>query len=115
MFGGTDPHKIGERVAKLFPVEADLIVAGDDVQVASRMREADLLITSAGRTVFEAAAVGVPTIVLAQNLREETHTHLGASHGNVYLGSARLVSDRKIRDTVDALATIVHRDNAYHK
>ena len=64
------------------------------------MHNADLLITSAGRTVYEAAAVGVPTIVLAQNLRETTHQHLGMEHGNIYLGLGSLVTDETIIDTV---------------
>jgi spore coat polysaccharide biosynthesis predicted glycosyltransferase SpsG len=68
------------------------------------MHLADMLITSAGRTVFEAAAVGVPTIVLAQNVRETTHTHLGLEHGNIYLGLGKLVTDQTIVDTVRLLS-----------
>ena len=103
LFGGTDPAGLGDR---LFPIVADMVPAatqikpGDNVSVAAAMHEADLLITSAGRTVYEAAAVGVPTIVLAQNLRETTHQHLGMEHGNIYLGLGDLVSDQAIIDTI---------------
>jgi len=68
------------------------------------MRTSDLLITSGGRTVFEAAAVGIPTIVMAQNLRETTHTHLGYEHGNVYLGLGKLVTPQTLLDTVCQVA-----------
>ena len=100
MFGGTDPAELGDRVKTLFP-RSEWLRTGDDAPVAKTMREADLLITSAGRTVYEAAAVGVPSVVLAQNQRETTHAHLG--QGNVYLGLGKLVSNEQIRSTVDVL------------
>jgi spore coat polysaccharide biosynthesis predicted glycosyltransferase SpsG len=46
------------------------IAAREDRSVAnmaSQMREADLIFTSAGRTTFEIACVGTPAIVIAQN------------------------------------------------
>ena len=98
MFGGTDPSQLGDRVQHIFP-NAGRVTSGADASVASLMREADLLITSAGRTVYEAAAVGVPAVVLAQNQRETTHAHLG--QGNVYLGLGKLVSNEQIRSTVN--------------
>ena len=107
MFGGTDPSGLGERVYDVCTVagwDVDWIRPGDDRAVAEAMHSADLLITSAGRTVYEAAAVGIPTIVLAQNLRETTHAHLGYEHGNIYLGLGKLVSDKVIVDTIDVLS-----------
>ncbi len=102
-FGGTDPSGLSERLAQ-FPydweVDMQIVQPGTSVTMAVEMMNADLVITSAGRTVYEAAAVGVPTIVLAQNLRETTHTHLGAEHGNLYLGLGRLVTDGTIQDQV---------------
>ena len=101
MFGGTDPSGLGERIHRLFPNQSvDWIKSGDDRSISEAMHDADILITSAGRTVFEAAAVGIPTIVLAQNLRETTHTHIGYGAGNIYLGLGRMVSDTTIMDTV---------------
>jgi spore coat polysaccharide biosynthesis predicted glycosyltransferase SpsG len=109
LFGGTDPSGLGERIAILvsadFPdIRVDWIEPGQDRPIAEAMHNADLLITSAGRTVYEAAAVGVPTVVLAQNLRETTHQHLGMEHGNVYLGLGKLVTDDQIVDTIDILS-----------
>ena len=42
-------------------------------RVTKYMKHADLAITSQGRTIFELAAMGVPSIVLSQNKREQTH------------------------------------------
>ncbi|KKL47532.1 hypothetical protein LCGC14_2334540, partial [marine sediment metagenome] len=82
----------------------DWVKPGEDRPVAEAMHKADILITSAGRTVYEAAAVGIPTVVLAQNLRETTHAHLGFEHGNIYLGLGKLVTDKMIVDTIDTLS-----------
>ena len=108
MFGGTDPSRLGERINKLMFYagidRVDWVKPGEDRPVAEAMHKADILITSAGRTVYEAAAVGIPTVVLAQNLRETTHAHLGFEHGNIYLGLGKLVTDKMIVDTIDTLS-----------
>lgn len=97
-FGGEDSGGLGLRVAetlKQIKVDAEYLtppaLSPTQVAVARQMQEADLLITSAGRTVYEAMAVGVPTIVLAANMREARHCHLGPDHGNLYLGLANNV------------------------
>ena len=108
LFGGTDPAGLTKRVHNLLQqrphLDVDVIQPGDHVPVAVHMRQADILFTSAGRTVFEAAALGVPTIVIAQNDREATHQHVGIEHGNIYLGQADEVSDSSILTAFDALA-----------
>ena len=43
--------------------------------ISKYMLEADLIFTSAGRTTYEVASIGVPTIVLAQNDRELTQVY----------------------------------------
>jgi spore coat polysaccharide biosynthesis predicted glycosyltransferase SpsG len=67
------------------------------------MMEADLVITSAGRTVYEAAATGTPVVVLAQNAREATHAHLGFDTGVVFLGIGPLVDDGHLVAVVQRL------------
>jgi len=108
MFGGTDPaelHKLATHALIGMPhVSLSPVLPANSVPVAATMRANDLLITSAGRTVYEAAAVGIPSIVLAQNNREATHVHLGPVHGNIYLGLGRLVTAEKLRHTVEQVA-----------
>jgi len=105
MFGGTDPSHLlfkTTRVANDLQDTATFtfVQPGENRPIAELMQTHDLLITSAGRTVYEAALVGIPTIVLAQNSRETTHTHLGFEHGNIYLGHGRLVSEQALGETV---------------
>ena len=102
LFGGTDPGNLAGLAVHAL-TGADLafteFAPGDDISVAAAMHKHDLLITSGGRTVFEAAAVGIPTIVLCQNMRETTHTHLGK--GNINLGLGRMVEPDRLRYVVE--------------
>jgi CMP-N-acetylneuraminic acid synthetase/spore coat polysaccharide biosynthesis predicted glycosyltransferase SpsG len=121
-FGGTDPSGLALRCARLldgrlassvrvvrgpgapaeeFPAGAEVLDGG--VSMADEMMAADLAITSAGRTVYEAAAAGTPVVVLAANAREATHAHLGYEAGVVFLGLGSLVDDEQITETVTRL------------
>jgi spore coat polysaccharide biosynthesis predicted glycosyltransferase SpsG len=73
--------------------------------MASQMREADLIFTSAGRTTFEIACVGTPAIVIAQNERELTHLFATADHGFLNLGLAAVVGDDEIVAAFERLVT----------
>lgn len=50
------------------------------------MSQCDIAITSRGRTGYEVALLGIPTIAMAQNQREEKHGFVSAEHGFNYLG-----------------------------
>lgn len=50
------------------------------------MSQCDIAVTSRGRTGFELALLGIPTISMAQNLGEERHGFVSAEHGFNYLG-----------------------------
>lgn len=121
-FGGTDPSGLTHRVLDALrgfgilrvvapPGSDRFVVIGSkpavelvsDPSMAAEMLGADLVICSAGRTLFEAASLGVPAVVLSQNPREATHSHIGEGRGNVYLGLGRLVEPSVLRGTVERL------------
>ena len=52
------------------------------------MSKSDIVFSSAGRTTFETASLGVPAIVLSQNTRESTHFF--AKNSNVVEMNLRL-------------------------
>lgn len=64
---------------------------------------ADLIFTSAGRTTYEVASLGVPSIVLAQNERELTHFFASSEFGFVNLGLGSDVDEAQILRTFSAL------------
>lgn len=74
----TDPSGMLQKVVEeLDPWFEVSYMVPSDVPLAVAMADADVLVTSGGRTVFEAAALGVPTVVIPQHERESLHTHLG--------------------------------------
>jgi CMP-N-acetylneuraminic acid synthetase/spore coat polysaccharide biosynthesis predicted glycosyltransferase SpsG len=116
MFGGTDPAHLSERVARIAICEAQVTVlvgpaASTDecgygikmvreAPVAKLIRDHDLVVTSAGRTVHEAAACGVPVLSIAANERESRHSHCP---GIARLGLHVCVADDAIQGAVRRL------------
>jgi CMP-N-acetylneuraminic acid synthetase/spore coat polysaccharide biosynthesis predicted glycosyltransferase SpsG len=133
-FGGTDPNDLTSRVAKeIGPfccergIAIDVILGmgyagahGDpDVEhvnvhrnvgnISDYMSAADLIFTSAGRTVFEVASLGVPAIVIAQNERETTHFFASEEHGFLNLG---LAGDLQAGQVLSAFSELVDNREA---
>lgn len=121
-FGGTDPGRLAPRCARLLAgrIDAEIRVlvgvgAGEPEfpegvtvvnhvrSMAAEMMAADLIITAAGRTVYEAAAAATPVAVLAQGAREATHAHLSYMSGVVFLGIGPLVDDEHVVGVVSRL------------
>ena len=50
------------------------------------MNQCDIAVTSRGRTAFELAVMGIPTIAIAQNEREQKHDFISSENGFTYLG-----------------------------
>lgn len=71
--------------------------------MSSLMQEADVCFTSCGRTVYEVAAVGVPTIAMAQNDRETRHAFIRPANGICYLGLGSGVDENEIRAALNQL------------
>lgn len=68
----------------------------DVKNISEYMSQADLIFTSAGRTVYEIAALGIPAIVLAQNDRELLHFFANHEYGFVNLGLGTEISNDTI-------------------
>lgn len=130
MFGGTDPLDLSmrlfryatDRVKRDSSIQFDFIlgsgysgalckkeseegieISTDVVRVSDHMQKADLAVSSQGRTTFELACMGVPTIVLAQNEREQLHTFAQMSNGFINLGLGSEVSDQDIAAAIEWL------------
>lgn len=128
LFGGSDPsdftyrvYKMAERLHAEYPdmqfefvlgagydnsihhlTDADayhIRVLSDIKRVSDALMNADLAITSQGRTVYELAAMGVPAIVMAQNERETKHTFAQMQNGFLNLGMGVNVNDETLEKT----------------
>jgi len=117
LFGGTDPSHLAERAlaslahadySATVTVVRGLGAAPLDVpeslpyqleihenvtNMPALMSHADLAFTSAGRTIVELISCGVPSICLAQNEKELTHSHATADNGVLFLGLGTSVTD----------------------
>ncbi len=132
MFGGADPsdltgrlYSICERLHDSMPrtsfhfitgfayekkdeitdiPEKNIFVHKDVKRVSLYMKEADLAVTSQGRTIYELASMGVPAVVLAQNEREALHVFAGIKNGFVNLGVGYRVDDNTVIQTIKWLS-----------
>ncbi len=114
LFGGSDPSDLTGRLYEICQVlhdkkkdvafhfltgmgyqhkekivslpEKNIFIHHDAKRVSRYMKEADLAVTSQGRTIYELASMGVPAIVLAQNEREAEHVFAGIQNGFINLG-----------------------------
>ena len=75
---------------------SDIIIKKNVSNISKYMLESDLIFTSAGRTTYEIASLGIPTIVLAQNEREMTHFFASSKFGFLNLGLGYNVSTDKL-------------------
>jgi spore coat polysaccharide biosynthesis predicted glycosyltransferase SpsG len=144
VFGGSDPSHLTEKaLAALAAAEFEgevAVVAGPGVRrrlsleehglrgallsdvrhMPGVMRQADLALSSAGRTVTELISLGVPVLCLCQNEKELTHTHASARYGVINLGLGALVGldtlaghIRRLADAPDLRRLL--RDRAMHE
>ncbi len=113
-FGGADPMRYTERVLDIIEKDeylnynftivlgkakneeeilskygnhANIKILKNITNMAEIMSSNDIAITSRGRTGYELAILGIPTIAMAQNKREEQHRFISEENGFEYLGS----------------------------
>ena len=124
-FGGTDPNNFTEKVIDSilstnyegrinvilglgYHGLEDLISKYESNQsiqiyrnvsnISEFMFKADLIFTSAGRTMYEICSLGVPTICLCQNERELSHVFANESNGFINMGLGEDVERQQIID-----------------
>ena len=124
-FGGTDPNNFTEKVLdsilstkyngninvilglgyKNFEKIISKYESNPIVQIyrnvsniSEFMFKADIIFTSAGRTMYEICSIGVPTICLCQNERELTHVFANENNGFINMGLGINVTKQDIMD-----------------
>jgi CMP-N-acetylneuraminic acid synthetase/spore coat polysaccharide biosynthesis predicted glycosyltransferase SpsG len=81
----------------------NILFIKDITNISNYMLNADLAISSQGRTMLELASIGVPTIILAQNKRELTHEFGYLQNGFINLGHGIDVEETTIIHTLNWL------------
>ena len=90
-----------------------LVYYSNVANMAEIMKDVDLAITSNGRTIYELAAMRIPSISIAQNDRETLHLFARYSKGISYLGITgnvsmerleieiqKIINDHKLREVM---------------
>ena len=112
-FGGADPKNYTERLLNIvsnekyqkfnftfilgkakknveellkFDKNKNIKIFHDIRNMPEVMSKTDIAITSRGRTGYELAMMGIPSIAMAQNEREENHTFVSNENGFSYIG-----------------------------
>ncbi|MEZ8321486.1 cytidyltransferase, partial [Vibrio splendidus] len=78
--------KCNSKQLMLFNTLPNVKVYFDVKNMPELMYECDIAITSRGRTGYELALLGIPTIAMAQNAREEKHGFVCHENGFNYIG-----------------------------
>lgn len=125
-FGGSDPQDYSGRILKLISRgvfgDAEFVVVlgrakADAPELLERysdcphlklfydvrnmpalMASCDIAITSRGRTGYELALLGIPSVAMSQNENEEGHNFISEDNGFVYIGTNP--SDYQIGSTI---------------
>jgi CMP-N-acetylneuraminic acid synthetase len=120
-FGGVDPNNYTKKVVEsIYPyceknnININVIagfgyskyeslkhfkninIENNVTNISKYMNDADIIFTSAGRTVYEIASIGTPAIVLAQNNRELSHFFASSKFGFLNLGLGYSLSNELI-------------------
>lgn len=79
------------------------------------MQQSDLAISSAGRTVFELAHMRVPSLIIAQHEREDTHTFARPENGFEYFGIMDGLNAKMLRERFKSMLNVKHRRMLYER
>ncbi|MCU4719616.1 cytidylyltransferase domain-containing protein [Halapricum hydrolyticum] len=102
--GYTDQGSL-DSVTATYPPNISVEINQNVQSMAEHMEQADLLITSNGRTLYEAGSLNVPVISIAQNHREQKHPYAHISRGVLFLGQAEYVTEENVRTAVEEYVT----------
>jgi len=64
--------------------------------MAKTMMENDIVFCSAGRTIYELASIGIPSIVITHNERENSHLFATQEYGFINLGLSKELNKKEI-------------------
>ena len=78
-------------------------IYSDVKNISDFMLKADIIFTSAGRSMYEVCSVGTPCICICQNGREQTHSFGSPKYGFINMGLAETLSNEDITNQFNIL------------
>jgi len=101
-----------ERKKELAPIANKINIIYNTPHISEYMSKSDMAVISGGGTIFEVCSLGVPSIVLTQNLRETSHKFAQIHNGFINLGLGKEIDTKTISDTIEWLmnAEIIRKE-----
>ena len=97
-----------ERLISKYESYTSIQIYKDVSNVSEFMFKADMVFTSADRTMYEVCSLGVPAICLCQNERELSHVFGNESNGFINMG---LGADAEKQEIIDNFIDLVNNHN----
>ena len=72
-------------------------------KISDFMFSADIIFTSANKSMYEACSLGIPTICICQNEREKSHVFANANNGFVNMGLGEELTQQDIADKFNSM------------
>lgn len=98
-----------QTLIKKYPNKIDLYK--NVKNMAQLLSQADVAVTSKGRTLYELSSLGVPSVAIAQNDREMKHLFAEKTNGIISLGKSSMITNEEIKTQLNK---IIH-NNAFRK
>jgi len=145
VFGGTDPENLTLKVIeaiektgykeinytcilgmgygdetslleKIKNMDYNIQILRNVSNISEYMYNADIAVSSQGRTMYELACMRVPSIIIAQNRREQSHAFGDIANGFINLGLGTEIDETTIAETLLWLIkSDVMRKNLYNR
>lgn len=94
-----------ERLIEKYEPNQSVQIYRNVSDISEFMFKADIIFTSAGRTMYEVCSLGVPTICMCQNDREVSYVFANESNGFINLG---LGTEIEMQEIIDAFINLVN-------
>ena len=94
-----------EKLIDKYESNQSVQIYRDVSDISEFMFKADLIFTSAGRTMYEVCSLGVPTICICKDERELTHVFANETNGFINMG---LSTDIEKQEIIDQFISLVN-------
>jgi CMP-N-acetylneuraminic acid synthetase len=101
---GLGYGKLDELISK-YESNQRIQIYRNVANISEFMFKADIIFSSANKSIYEICSIGIPTICLCENIREESHAFVTRNNGFINLGLGELVEKQ---DLVDAFINLVN-------
>ena len=102
LIGGANPR--AEQLLAMAGSMANITIVRDARDMAERIAAADMVLSAGGTTIWEAAALGAPMMLVATTPEEESAARYITHDGGLYLGPIAQLGPRTLAASIEGFA-----------